>query len=258
MPVSVTFIDNDDHDGDLDLYVVKGAATRSETNPGVWTVQVSAALGDNQMWRNNGNGTFTDVTASLALDGARTSVAAVGTDYNNDRAVDMVLTGGVKGAIVFGNIREGAFKVADVFKDQEVQPAQGIAVLDFDHDGWMDPAFTHEGNPSITLWRNDHGKKYEPVKPSQCRKWFRAFGIGAFDYDNDGWVDLVAVGETGDGRGEVRLFRNLGPDGFEDVTADVGLDKIRLQDPRAVITGDFEENGATGMLITQNHGPPCF
>ena len=102
MPVSVTFIDYD-HDGDLDLYVVKGAATRSETNPGVWTEEVPAALGDNQMWRNNGNGTFTDVTASLALDGARTSVAAVGTDYNNDRAVDMVLTGGVKGAIVFEN-----------------------------------------------------------------------------------------------------------------------------------------------------------
>ena len=253
MPVSVTFIDYD-HDGDLDLYVVKGAATRSETNPGVWTEEVPAALGDNQMWRNNGNGTFTDVTASLALDGARTSVAAVGTDYNNDRAVDMVLTGGVKGAIVFENPREGAFKVADVFKDQEVQPAQGIAVLDFDHDGWMDLAFTHEGNPSITLWRNDHGKKYEPVS-LPVPKWFRAFGIGAFDYDNDGWVDLVAVGETGDERGEVRLFRNLGPDGFEDVTADVGLDKIRLQDPRAVITGDFEENGATGMLITQNHGP---
>ena len=71
----------------------------------------------------------------------------------------------------------------------------GVAVLDFDHDGWMDLAFTHEGDPSITLWRNNHGKNFEPVN-LPVPKWFRAFGIAAFDYDNDGWVDLVAVGET--------------------------------------------------------------
>ena len=53
----------------------------------------------------------------------------------------------------------------------------------------------------------------------------------------------------------MRLFRNLGPDGFKDVTADVGLDKIQLKDPRAIITGDYDNDGATDLLITQNHGP---
>jgi hypothetical protein len=53
----------------------------------------------------------------------------------------------------------------------------------------------------------------------------------------------------------VRLFRNLGPDGFKDVTADVGLDKIQLKEPRAIITGDYDNDGATDLLITQNHGP---
>jgi tetratricopeptide (TPR) repeat protein len=254
MPVSVTFIDYD-HDGDLDLYVVKAAPAKSQTTSGVWTEEVPATLGDNQMWRNNGNGTFTDVTGDRAMPGSRMSVAAVGTDYNNDRAVDMVLTGAAKGATVFENPREGAFKVPDVFPNQDMQPTRGVAVLDFDHDGWMDFAFTHEGIPSITLWRNNHGKNFEPVN-LPVPKWFRAFGIAAVDYDNDGWVDLVAVGETpGDGRGEVRLFRNLGPDGFEDVTADVGLDKIHLQDPRAVIAGDFDGDGATDLLITQSRGP---
>jgi hypothetical protein len=84
--------------------------------------------------------------------------------------------------------------------------------------------------------------------------WVRAYGVAAFDYDNDGWVDLVAVGETKDGKGEVKLFRNLGPDGFKDVTADVGLDKIQLKEPRAIITGDYDSDGATDLLITQNHG----
>ena len=85
--------------------------------------------------------------------------------------------------------------------------------------------------------------------------WVRAYGVAAFDYDNDGWVDLVAVGETKEGKGEIKLFRNLGPDGFKDVTADVGLDKIHLEDPRAIITGDYDNDGATDLLITQNHGP---
>ena len=58
-----------------------------------------------------------------------------------------------------------------------------------------------------------------------------------------------------DGKGEIKLFRNLGPDGWKDVTADVGLDKIQLKDPRAIITGDYDEDGATDLLITQNHGP---
>ena len=63
------------------------------------------------------------------------------------------------------------------------------------------------------------------------------------------------MGETEEGKGEVRLFRNLGPDGFKDVTSDVGLDKIQLKNPRAVIAGDYDGDGATDLLITQNHGP---
>jgi hypothetical protein len=85
--------------------------------------------------------------------------------------------------------------------------------------------------------------------------WLNGWGIAAFDYDDDGWIDLAAVGETKDGKGEIKLFRNLGADGFKDVTAEVGLDKIQLKNPRALITGDYDGDGATDLLITQNHGP---
>ena len=91
-------------------------------------------------------------------------------------------------------------------------------------------------------------------------------GRGRFDYDNDGWVDLAFVGQKaiqrvedegvrGRQTFEVRLFRNLGPDGWKDVTADVGLDKIQLKEPRAIIAGDYDNDGAVDLLITQNHGP---
>jgi tetratricopeptide (TPR) repeat protein len=236
----LTFIDYD-HDGDLDLYTT--FSDFKAAPPGL--------MGSNQMWRNNGDGKFTRVTAETGL-GEGVGLGAVGTDYNNDRAVDIVVAGGVVSPVIYGNPREGRFVRTALINPPRA--TVGVAVLDFDHDGWMDLAFTQWGAPGITLWRNNHGKSFEEVKLPEAN-WVRAYGVAAIDYDNDGWVDLVAVGETKDGKGEVRLFRNLGADGFKDVTADVGLDKIQVKDPRAIITGDYDGDGATDLLITQNHGP---
>ena len=244
--LGLTFIDYD-HDGDLDLLV-----TRSGDK---------AEWGD--MFRNNGNGTFTNVTEELGFSGIGSSggQGAIGTDYNNDRAVDILVPGlGLAPElppVILENPREGKFLVKKPWSSPIPGPVMGATVLDFDHDGWMDVAFTHFGGTngkSVTLWHNNKGKTFDAVELPQV-PWTKSDGIAAFDYDNDGWVDIVAVGETKDGKGEVRLFRNLGPDGFKDVTADVGLDKIQLKEPRAIITGDYDGDGATDLLITQNHGP---
>ena len=250
--VGVTFIDYD-HDGDLDLYVTSTLKNAPAPSAGQNIGFPSGlAFPGNAMWRNNGNGTFTSVTQELEI-GLDPSISSIGTDYNNDRAVDLVVTD-LKGPTILENPREGKFSSKSIGELSVPDPSLAIAVLDFNHDGWMDLAFTHSATPELTLWRNDKGRKFERVM-LPVTKWSRAFGIAAFDYDNDGWVDLVAAGETKDGKGEVRLFRNLGPDGFKDVTSDVGLDKIQLKDPRAVITGDYDGDGATDLLITQNHGP---
>jgi len=252
--VSPTFIDYD-HDGDLDLLVTTSNTTtvmQSNGKEGVVTA------GRPQTWRNNGNGTFTDVSDPVAID---EGMGSIGTDYNNDRAVDIVVSGA--NPMAFRNQREGAFNPQNLFRESPKQPNQlpvsheatGIAVLDFDHDDWMDFAFSYQSAPAVELWRNRHdGKPFEEVQFLETN-WARAFGIAAFDYDNDGWVDLVAVGETKEGKGEIKLVRNLGPDGWKEVTAEVGLDKIQLKDPRAIITGDYDNDGATDLLITQNRGP---
>jgi tetratricopeptide (TPR) repeat protein len=250
--LGVTFIDYD-HDGDLDLYVT--TTLKNAPAPAVGQnigFPSGLAFPGNAMWRNNGNGTFTNVAQDLEI-GLDPSVSSIGTDYNNDRAVDLVVTN-LKGPVILENPREGKFSSKSVGELPVPGPSLAIAVLDFNHDGWMDLAFTHGAAPGLTLWRNDHGQKFERVT-LPATNWSRAFGIAAFDYDNDGWVDIVAVGETKDGKGEVRLFRNLGPDGFKDVTADVGLDKIQLKDPRAIVTADYDGDGAADLLITQNHGP---
>jgi len=252
--VGLTFIDYD-HDGDIDLYVTRYSKDDPRVDPRQVKLMVrrpDGLSGSNLMWRNNGDVAFTDVTQSVGLSGDQPSLGAAGTDYNNDRAVDLVVTGLPDVPTVFTNRREGPFGTQSPFVDPPVATT-GVAVLDFNHDGWMDLAFTSSASPGISLFRNEKGHFNSVALPQT--NWVRAYGVAAFDYDNDGWVDLVAVGETKEGKGEVKLFRNLGPDGFKDVTAEVGLDKIQLKDPRAIITGDYDGDGATDLLITQNHGP---
>lgn len=251
--LGVTFIDYD-HDGDIDLYVTRFAGGPSPQPGKEFGTATTPVYVGNLMFRNNGDGSFTDVTEASGLAGEKPSVAAVGTDYNNDRAVDLVRTGLSLSPAFLANPREGKFIPDEKLRTKADSFSVGAAILDFDHDGWMDFAFSHPGPPSLTLWRNNNGKSLDPVSLPQTN-WYRAFGVAAFDYDNDGWVDLAAVGETKDGKGEIRLFRNLGPDGFKDVTTEVSLDKIQLKNPRAIITADYDNDGTTDFLITQNHGP---
>ena len=92
----LTFIDYD-HDGDLDLY----ACQRNSEDD-----QLAAAKsGTSAMWRNNGNGTFTDVTI-IGVSIFTSAANAIGSDYNNDRAVDLVVADWT-GGTVFQNPREG-------------------------------------------------------------------------------------------------------------------------------------------------------
>ena len=257
VPMGMTFIDYD-HDGDLDLYITRGPEPAPQSAD-IQVVVNQQQAQRNVLWRNNGNGTFTDVSAETGLDNGGAlgsaiggpSFGASGTDFNNDRAIDLVVSGASR-PTVFINPREGKFQLLELWK--QLLPTAGLAVFDFDKDGWMDVAFTHWKPPAITLWRNVQGNSVEQVRLPSVN-WERGFGVAALDYDNDGWIDLAAVGETKDGRGEVRLFRNEGPKGFRDVSAEVGLDKVHLSSPRALVTGDFWGDGATDLLITQNRGP---
>jgi len=237
-----TWIDYD-HDGDIDLFLASSAKGQYKGSPV-----------NDELWRNNGNGTFTDVSEEKGVTGQGRHWTALGTDYNNDRAVDIFVSG--LDPLILENPREGRFIVRQPWDRSSIQDNTGVAVADFDHDGWMDLATTHfgKGVAALTLWHNDRGKSFTPM-PFPKTDLDVAYGVAAIDYDNDGWVDLVAVGETKDGKGEVRLFRNLGPGGWKDVTVDVGLDKIQLKEPRAIIVGDYDNDGASDLLITQNHGP---
>ncbi len=245
--VGATFVDYD-HDGDLDLYITAQPAASGS----------SETTARNALWRNNGNSTFTDVSAETALNFDATGAGVVTTDFNNDRAIDFVFAGGAAGASVFLNPREGKFtpSTAIDFKKENLPPAVGVVSFDFDKDGWMDLAFTHAGAPGISLWRNVEGKYLERVKLPDVG-WQRGWGISAVDYDNDGWIDLVAAGESATG-GELRMFRNLGTSGWADVTKDVHLDAVKLTQPRAIAVADIAGDGNPDLVVTQLGGAPLL
>ena len=108
---------------------------------------------------------------------------------------------------MFENPREGRFALS-CHGPSAAASSAGVAVLDFDHDGWMDFALptgdTRRFRPYSLAKQS--GARILMRVPLPATNWVRAFGVAAFDYDNDGWVDLVAVGETADGKGEVQAL----------------------------------------------------
>ncbi len=153
-PTGITFIDYD-HDGDLDLFLT-GAPLKTGDTPSV-------------LWRNNGNKTFTEWTDSTGLGGSGTTASAILTDFNNDRAVDIAVTGDSAAPLIYINPREGKYPTQPIYEDKSLPATTGIAVLDYNKDGWMDIALTHAGAPGVTLWRNvegpDHiGRRFERVE----------------------------------------------------------------------------------------------
>ncbi len=240
-PTALTFWDFD-HDGDLDLFVT-GAPLDPGTAPSA-------------VWRNNGNSTFTEVTGPTGLGGSRSTMSAMLSDFNNDRSIDLIVTGTGSAPTIFENRREGPFKASPLYAGIDLAASRGAFVFDFNKDGWMDVAITHSGPPGISLWRNVEGKRFERV-PLPVTDAMAAWGVTAIDIDNDGWIDLAAIVDTPNGP-RVRIWRNRGPQGFEDVTNAVGLNKLNLRNPRSLIAADIDGDGAADLIVTQLNAPPLI
>ena len=245
-PTGITFVDYD-HDGDLDLFLT-GAPLKEAGAPNV-------------LWRNNGDKTFTEWTEPTGLGGNGKTKAAILTDFNNDRAVDIAVTGDGAAPVIYVNPREGKYPTQALYDAEKLAPTTGIAVLDYNKDGWMDIAVTHDGAPGLSLWRNvagpeNVGRKFERVE-LPLKDALRGWGVTAIDIDNDGWIDLAAIVETSAGP-QVRVFRNKGDGTFEDVSSRLGLDSVHLKAPRGLIAADVDGDGAADLIVTQLNAPPVL
>jgi hypothetical protein len=287
-----TWVDYD-RDGHLDLFVATYLDTTLEKlpRPGQnadcrWKgVPVNCGPrglppGYVQLFHNNGDGTFTDVTRRSGLAAASGSypMTAVAADYDNDGWPDIYVACDSTPSWLFRNQHDGTFQQEGLERgvalseDGLEQAGMGIAVGDYDLDGNLDIFKTHFADDTNVLYRND-GKGY--FNDSTIRAGigvetrYVGWGTGMVDLDNDGHPDLFVV--TGGVYPEVErsqpaypfhtprlVFRNLGDGRFEELIEEAGPGVAAAHASRGCAFGDFDNDGDVDVLVMNMNEPPSL
>jgi tetratricopeptide (TPR) repeat protein len=219
-----------DHDGDLDI-VVTGSG------------------GSTQLLRNNGNGTFADITASAGLSaGPAGGIAIVPTDFDNRRDIDLLIVGDAAAPALFKNRRDGTF--LDVAAAVGLPPRasySAVAAGDVNKDGFTDFFFGRPDTPGVFAMSDGRGAFVTAAAPDGSRD---ASGAQFIDYDNDGLLDLLVASAAGP-----TLYRNLGGR-WADVTVDAGLAALKPASGRVaqVAAGDIDGDGDTDVIVRLDDG----
>jgi hypothetical protein len=226
----------------------------------------------NALYRNNGDGTFTDVTEKAGVADRRRyfSFQAVFEDFDNDGRPDLFVANDSNPNYLYRNKGDGTFEETGVpagvaySADGKEMSSMGVAVGDYDGDGWMDLFITTFANDNYVLFHNDGGGIFSDVSyPSGLGEptipylgWATAF----LDYDNDGRLDVfVANGhvypEVDRGAREkyrqpLQLFRNLGDGKFGEVSQAAGLAAIPPQSARGGAYCDYDNDGDLDVVVS--------
>jgi tetratricopeptide (TPR) repeat protein len=231
---SAAFVDLD-HDGDLDIFIA-GFASLPRRSPGEG--------GQNQLLRNNGNGTFADITAETGLGAAGRGVSIVPTDFDNRRDVDLLIAKYDGTPALFKNLRDGTFR--DVGSDVGLPASSAItsvAAGDVNKDGYTDFYFGRAGERGVFALSDGRERFASTDAPAEASGSIAAQFL---DYDNDGLLDLFEMSSR-----SAHLFRNLGSR-WEDVTRQAGLEELTksLRSPlQSFAVGDLDLDGYADLVV---------
>ncbi|HEX8491910.1 MAG TPA: FG-GAP-like repeat-containing protein [Pyrinomonadaceae bacterium] len=247
-PSTAAFVDAD-HDGDLDIFVAAGASDSKQAGT------------PNLLLRNNGNSTFTDVTAAARLNASRgIAVSVVPTDYDNRRDVDLLIAYADAPPALWKNLRDGTFRnvAAEVGLDLKGRGVTTVAAGDLNKDGFTDFYFGHVNAPGDFALSDGKGrfKIIAATAPSiggTGAKSASDVAAQLLDYDNDGLLDLLAVTTSETGESGLRIWRNVG-DGWADVsdkaTRSLSATSADAKSKTAFIaSGDVDNDGDVDLIL---------
>jgi hypothetical protein len=234
----------------------------------------------NILYRNNGDGTFTDVSekSGILKPGPRYSITAVAYDFDNDGWPDIYVAVDSEPSILFKNNHDGTFTDIAVmagcaYSDNgHEQAGMGVAVADYDCDGWFDIFKTNFADDTCNLYHNNGDGTFSDVTFAAgvgVNNRYVAWGCGFVDYDNDGWPDIIQV--NGHVYPEIDkynfaqtfknprlVYKNLGNGRFKDVSAEMGPGISEEFSSRGAAFGDYNNDGDMDVLVLNMNDLPSL
>jgi hypothetical protein len=236
--------------------------------------------GRHSLYRNNGDGTFTDVSQQAGIAQATQSygMTVVAADLDEDGWPDIYVACDSTPSLLFMNNHDGTFREEGVLRgvalsdDGTEQAGMGVGVGDYDLDGHLDLFKTHFADDANVLYQNDGKGNFDDVTRSSrigVETRYVCWGAGIVDLDNDGYPDLFMV--TGNVYPEVErklaqyanktprvVFRNLGNHTFEELIEAAGPGVAEAHCSRGCAFGDFDNDGDIDVLIVNLNEPPSL
>ena len=234
----------------------------------------------NILYHNNGDGTFNDVSlkSGILKPGPRYSITPISYDFDNDGWPDIYVAVDSEPSILFHNNHDGTFTDIAIMAgvafndDGHEQAGMGVAVGDYDCDGWFDIFKTNFADDTCNLYRSNGDGTFTDVSFASgvaVNNSYVAWGCGFVDYDNDGWPDILQInghvypeidkynfGETY--KNPRLVYKNLGNGRFQDVSAAMGPGISERFSSRGAAFGDYDNDGDLDALILNLNDPPSL
>jgi hypothetical protein len=272
------------HDGRLDLVIANYVDFTPENNLACLEAGRRSYCHPNKyhgqpptLYRNNGDGTFTDVSRSSGIGvKAGNGLGVVCFDSNGDGWTDVFMANDSMENFLFVNQKNGTFREIGIEagvalgEDGKAEAGMGVDAGDYDRDGRLDLFITHLDLELNRLYKNRGDGSFDDAtfvsKIGAGNFRMSGFGTRFIDYDNDGWRDIfIANGHVLDNvdlfhagttyAEQKTVYRNV-HGSFASVTAQLGPDLLRMRVSRAAAFADFDNDGDIDILVTNNGQPP--
>jgi len=282
-----------DNDGRLDIFVANyakfdfGATPKPGENPYCWYRGLAVNCGPrglpfdrNILYRNNGDGTFSDVSdrSGISKPDQNYCLGALTGDFNQDGRTDIFVACDQTPSLLYINLGDGTFseeallRGAALDENGKAMSGMGATAADYDGDGHLDIFRTNFSDERETLYRNRGGAEFDDVTASAGiahNTRFVGWGCGFLDFDNDGWKDLLLVNghvfpEVDRLKIDIHykdravLYRNNRDATFTDISERAGPGILDKHAARGAAFGDYDNDGSVEVLVNNQNEPPSL